>query len=240
MIYVLAVIAGIIGAVVGWGITAMLAAWIAGLFGMSDFEGARGMFAAFFVGPMGGFLSMVGSIWMTFRIGKGPAPWAATFARVAAVLAAIALLVTCGIWVRLQTIDTYTNSVPPFLAFEIGIPVAIPVPQPAEMRVELHTDKNVGEGLLADHWSAQDDRNVLAGSVSLDFKTSARLLVVASPGQPTRLFRLALSRDPPSTATMGPWHKADHVDIAGESGPRAAPADDPVEIRYRVRRAGED
>jgi len=241
MIYFVAVLAGIVGAVVGWCVAALAGAWIAGLFGMSDFEGGRGMFAAFFVGPIGGLLAMVGSVWITFRIGKGAQPITAMVARIAAVLACIALLVAAAIEVRLYTLDTYTSSLPPFLEFEIGLPISMRMPSPSELRVELHTDKNVGEGLLSDHWLLErDGRNVLAGSVPLAFKTSSRFLVLSYPDEPTHLFRLPLSRDPDSSAAMGAWHRPDHIDIAGERAPRAAPADDPFEIRYRVRRAGEE
>jgi hypothetical protein len=74
----------------------------------------------------------------------------------------------------------------------------------------------------------------------LAFKTSARLLVVSWSDQPTRLFKLSLSRDPRSTATRGAWQRPEYIDDAGAAQPRPAPADDPLEIRYRVRRAGEE
>jgi len=241
MIYVLAVIAGIVGAVVGWFLTAGVAAWIAALFGMSDFEGARGMFAAFVAGPIGALIFMVAAIWIVLRRGAGYLPLGSMMGRLAGVLMAIAMLVAAGIWIRLHTIDTYTNSLPPTLEFEVRVPDKMTVPAPQALRVELHTDRNVGEGLLAEQWLATaDGRYVIAGSVPLAFKTASRLLVVTWPEQPTRLFRLRLSRDPSSTRSMGDWQRANHVDVGGEGGLRAAPADDPVEVRYRVRRAGED
>jgi len=55
-----------------------------------------------------------------------------------------------------------------------------------------------------------------------------------------RLFRLPLSRDPASTAALGSWARPDHVDDPGPAQPVAAPPDDPVELRYRIRRAGEE
>jgi hypothetical protein len=99
----------------------------------------------------------------------------------------------------------------------------------------------VGDAWFADPWlRAEDDHQVITGGVSLDFKTSSRLLVLALPGQPTRLFRLRLARDPSSTAAMSEWHRPDHLDDHAHPQPVAAPPDDPVELRYRVRRAGED
>jgi len=241
VIYLLAVIAGIVGAVAGWFVTAGVSAWVAGLFGMSDFEGGRGMFAAFVVGPVGGLIAMVGSAWLVLRLGKGAVPLGWMLLRLAIVLAAIAGLVGAGIALRLYTLDTYTNTLPPTLEFEIRIPAAMPVPDPSALRVEVHTDKNVGEGDLADHWSpGEGDRRVITGRVPLAFKTSSRLLVVFLPDQPTRLFKLPLARDPDSTKTLSAWRRPDDIDAPGEDQPRAAPADDPVEMRYRVSRAGED
>jgi hypothetical protein len=67
MFYVLAIVAGIVGAVVGWFITSVVALWLAGLCGMSDFEGGRAMFAFFAVGPPGGLIAMVASAWLVQR-----------------------------------------------------------------------------------------------------------------------------------------------------------------------------
>jgi hypothetical protein len=150
-------------------------------------------------------------------------------------------VVAAGIAVRFYTIDVYTDTLPPNLEFEIRVPAKAAVPDRAQLRVELHTDRNVGDGQVFDDWSPADGGyRVIKGAVPLAFKTSSRLLVVRFPDQPTRLFRLPLSRDPSSTPDLGSWNRADHVDVAGEGAPRKAPADDPVEIRYRVRRAGED
>jgi len=241
MIFLLAVLAAVVGAVLGYVVTATVAVAIAGLFGMSDFEGGRGMFGAFVAGPVGGLAAMVSSAWIALRIGYGPAPLATTLARVGAVIASIALLVTAAILVRLHTLDVYTNTLPPTLEFEIRVPEAMAVPDPSALRVELHTDKNIGEGQLFDDWSPTGDgHRAIRGSVPLAFKTWSRLLVVPFPDQPTRLFKLPLSRDPSSTATASEWQRATFVDVAGEQQPRSAPADDPVEIRYRVRRADED
>lgn len=241
MLYVLAVLAGIVGAVAGWLVTGAVTAWIAGLYGISDFEGGRAMVAFLGVGPIGGLISMVVSAWLVLRVGKGRVSRGRTLARLGLVLGGIAALVGTGIWVRLYTLDTYTNTLPPTLEFEIRVPAAMPVPDPSALRIELHTDKNVGESQLADRWlSAADDHKVIAGSVPLAFKTSSRLLVVFLPDQPTRLFRLPLSRDPQSTRTLGPWRRPEHIDVRGEDQPRAAPADDPIEMCYRIRRAGED
>jgi hypothetical protein len=239
VIYLLALLAGIVGAVVGWFLTAVVALTIAGFYDMTDFEGARGMFAFLFAGPLGGLASMIASVWIVLRVGKGRAPLARTLVQVGSVLGAIALLVTGGILLRLYTLDTYTDTLPPLLEFEVRLPAEVTVEDRANVRVELHTDKNVADS-QAHTWSAAENgAEVLAGLVSLDFKTTSRLLVVSMPGQPTRLFALRLARDPDASASLSPWAKPDHLDAAGDEAPRPASPDDPVEIRYRVRRPGD-
>jgi len=241
MRYVVAVLGGIVGAVAGWLVSAAAAVWIAGWCGMSDFEGGRGMFAAFVVGPVGGLLGMVGAAWAVLRAGERRAPFGRTVGRVAAVLGIIGLLIAAAIGLRLATLDTYTNEAPPRLEFELRLPAGVAAPDPTALRVELQTDKNVSPGQLDDAWIAADGgAHVITGSASLDFKTSGRVLVVGLPGQPARLFRLRLSRDPETTAAPGPWRRADHLDTPAEAQPRPAPADDPLELRARVRRAGDE
>ena len=241
MLYVWALIAGMAGAVAGWFVTGALAAWIAGLFGMSDFEGGRGMFAFLVVGPLGGLIVMLLTIWGVLRVGKGRARLGPTLGRIALVVAGIAAVVGAGIGLRLMTIETYANEAAPTLEFEIRVPASLPLPDRSGVRVELHTDQNVGESYFADPWLRADgDHQVIAGGVPLMLKTSSRMLVVSLPGQPTRLFRLGLSRNPGSTPTLGKWRRPDFIDAPNFDQPHAAPADDPVELRQRVRRAGEE
>ena len=168
MIWLVAIVSGLVAAVAGWFATGALAVWITGLYGMSDFEGQRGMFAFFAVGPIGGLLAMIATVWLVLRIGKGRAPLGRSLARVGTVLAGIAAVVAAAIGVRFLSIDTYTNELPPNLEFEIRIPAAIAVADRAQVEVELHTDKNVGESVFFDPWLRPDgDRRVIAGTVPL-------------------------------------------------------------------------
>lgn len=237
MTYLWALLAGMAGAVAGWFATAVVALWIAGLCGMSDFEGGRGMFAFFGVGPLGGLVGMIGAAWLVLRGGFGPLPIGRVLPRLAAVLAGIAALVAGGVWLRLATLDTYTDSLPPRLEFELRVPAALAGDAPAGVEVELDTDKNVMPALLDDAWRDDGAMRVVAGSVSLDFKTTSRLLVVSLPDQPRRLFRLRLARDPDSTPALGNWRPPDFTDASSDAQPRPAPADDPIALRVRVRRA---
>lgn len=239
MIYLLAFLAGIVAAVVGWFVTGAVAVVVAGWYGMSDFEGGRGMFAFLGVGPIGGLICMLAAIWIVLRVGQGAAPLGRSLAQVAGILGAIALAVGAAIAIRLATLDVYTNSLPPTLEFEIRVPAVMATVNPSQLSVELHTAKNVGVGSLSDHWQpAEDGKMMLAGNVEMAFKTSGRFLVLKMPEQPVRLFRLPFSRDPASMPSFGGWTRPRFID-AGEQ-PVDAPEDDPVEARYRVRRAGED
>jgi hypothetical protein len=241
VIYLAAAAAGLVAAVLGWLVTGVATVWITGVFGMSDFEGQRGMFAFLAIGPLGGIAAMVTAIWLVVRAGRGRAALGPALARTGAVVAGLVALAAAAVGVRFLTLDTYTNELPPNLEFEVRLPAANAVADRGDVTVELHTDRNVGDGVLTDPWSRiEDGRQVIAGVVPLAFKTSSRLLVVTVPGGRTRLFRLPLSRDPASTAELGAWRHADHVHDAGQDQPVAAPKDDPVEIRYRVRRAGEE
>ncbi len=241
MIYLLAAGAGIVAAVVGWFVTGAVTVWIAGLFGVSDFEGARGMFGFLAVGPIGGLASMIGAVWLVLRRRPGQAPIGAMLGRVGLVLAGIVALVGAAIGVRFLTLDTYTDELPPTLEFEIRLPAPLAVADRKRVNVELHTDRNVGESIFTDPWSRMESGSqIVAGLVPLAFKTSGRLLVLELAGEPTRLFRLRLSRNPSSTPALGAWQHADFVDRPEAGQPVAAPKDDPVELRYRIRRAGED
>lgn len=233
MIYFGAALAGIAGAGLGWLLAGAVALWIAGLCGMGDFEGARGMFAFLAVGPLGGLAGMVAAAWLVLRHRLGPLPRGGLLLRLLAVLAGIAALAAAGIWLRLASLDTYTDRLPPRLDFEVRVPAAMAA-RPAEVAVALDTDRNVADAILADAWRDDGGRRILTGSVGLDFKTASRLLVVTLPGQPRRLFRLRLRRDPAPTAALGAWQPPDFIDDPRAAQPQAASPGDPVALRYRV------
>ena len=66
-----AVIGGIVGLLVGYFAVAFLSSIVMGWAGVSDFEGGRGMGAAFVFGPLGGLLGLAGGIWLGLRRGLG-------------------------------------------------------------------------------------------------------------------------------------------------------------------------
>lgn len=237
MRYALAALAGVAGAIAGWAIAGGVALGLAGLAGMSDFEGGRGMFAFLGIGPLGGLLGMIAAVWWALRRGQPSVPRGRLAARTAAVLAAIAGLTGVGLWLWAASGDTYTDRLPPTLEFELRVPASV---DPRGVEVELHTDRNVGERVQPETASADAAGRILAGRVALAFKTSSRLLVVSVAGEPRRLFALRLARDPASTPALGDWQPPQFLDDPGDAQPRQAPAGDPFALRYRVRRAGED
>ena len=219
----------------------VLTVWIAGLYGVSDFEGERGMLAFLGIGPIGGLVSMVAAVWLVLRSGSGAAPIGQTLAQVGAVLLGIAGVVGAGIWVRLATVDSHTDQLPPQLEFEVRLPSHMAVADRSAIKIALNTDRNVADAVFVDPWArTEDGHQLIAGVVELALKTSSRLLVVSLPDHTDRLFRLPLSRDPGSTSALGDWHRPDHIATQGDPDVRAAAKDDPVELRFRVRRAGAD
>jgi hypothetical protein len=138
------------------------------------------------------------------------------------------------------TVDTYTDELPPRLEFEVRLPARLAVADRSALRVALNTDRNVDEAVFFDPWArTEGEHQLVGGVVALAFKTSSRLLVVSLPDRTDRIFRLQLARDPDSSAALGDWHRPDHIATQGDAEVRPAAKDDPVELRYRVRRAGE-
>ena len=79
-------------------------------------------------------------------------------------------------------------------------------------QVELVTDRNQKlarmQAALASDTSG---RTVMRGSVTLDYRTTDRVVVLNLPGQPQRLFKLRLAANPGHSDQFGPWHLADRV-----------------------------
>jgi hypothetical protein len=124
------------------------------------------------------------------------------------------------------------NPTKPAVEFEIRLPRAA-LTAITDTQIELRTDRNQKLAQLQDALAATaDGRSVLRGSVTLDYRTTERVMVLNLPGQAQRQFRLRLAANP-SPSPFGPWHLAD--DVAASKGD-AAPAEshDAFAIRYRV------
>jgi hypothetical protein len=237
MTYVLAIIAGALGAALGWAAAAALTIVLGQLFGASDFEGALALTAVWGVGPIGGLVGLIGGIWLTLLWG-GHRTLPALVLRLPLVVFAVVALAAGGLWMMYELRPTLgtSSSGPPRLDFEIRLPPGVALPErPTRIEVQLNTERNRMPGQVFDGRTSRDgDRVVVSGSVELAYRSSWRLLdVVLGPGQPTYIFDLKLGARPGHMKAAGDWRRVDYVAV-GSGQPRVAKDSDTVEIRYRV------
>ena len=124
------------------------------------------------------------------------------------------------------------NPAKPAVEFEIRLPKAA-LDSVSETQVELVTDRNQKLAQMqAAPGSDHNGRAVIRGSVTLDYRTTDRVVVLHLPGQPQRLFKLRLAANPGHSDQFGPWHLVDR--IASPGGEVAREFNDAFAIRYRV------
>ena len=125
------------------------------------------------------------------------------------------------------------NPAKPAVEFEIRLPKAV-LTTAADTQVELWTDRNQKlakvEGALA---STDDGRSLLRGTVTLDYRTTERVMVLNLPGQAQSMFRLRLPASPSHSSQFGPWHLADGI-VPVDGGTVTSEIHDAFAIRYRV------
>ncbi|NOJ40808.1 acriflavin resistance protein [Bradyrhizobium sp. WSM 1791] len=123
------------------------------------------------------------------------------------------------------------NPAKPAVEFEIRLPKAT-LTTAADIQIELLTDRNQKlakiEGALA---SAPDGRSILRGTVTLDYRTTERMMVL--PGWAQSTFRLRLPASPLRSDQFGPWHLADGI-VPVNGGTVTTEIHDTFAIRYRV------
>jgi len=233
MTLLLSLLAGIAGTAIGWIAAAALTLALGGLFGVSDFEGGRGMLAIWGIGPLGGLAGVMAGIVLVLRkrggFSLGGIAW-----RLPLVIAGIVALVSFGLWWVYETRPVLNTSGPALrLAFEVRLPPGVPAAD--GVKAELHTEKNKMPGLVSrDAPRTEDGRAVLTGSVELYYRSGWRLLEIRMPGQLDRIFKLNLPSSPRRSTQMTGWQKADFIAEPGLSQPRKAGPDEAFEIRYRV------
>ncbi len=124
------------------------------------------------------------------------------------------------------------NPAKPAVEFEIRLP-KVALAAGSGTQVELVTDRNQKlarmQAALA---SDPNGRAVIRGSVTLDYRTTDRVVVLHLPGQPQRLFKLRLAANPGHSDRFGPWHLVDRVVLPGRESAREL--NDAFAIRYRV------
>jgi hypothetical protein len=80
-----------------------------------------------------------------------------------------------------------------------------------------------------------DGRSILRGTVTLDYRTTERMMVLNLPGQGQSTFRLRLPASPSHSDQFGPWHLADGI-VPANGGTVTSRAHDAFAIRYRADR----
>jgi hypothetical protein len=230
MTYIIALLAGIVGAGAG----TLIAAYVAG-----TPHGAMHSLLSL-SGPLliGTMLGLVAGVAAAFRLhGKHKRFWPLAV-RTTAVVATLAVVAVGGLRARQAALDYLGINHPlPRLDFQIRLPSEATVPQNrSEIQIALHTDRNQTLATLAPAWLHYDgDRPVLTGQVTLYFRTTQRNLVLSLPGEAQRVFLLRLAGHPSRTETFGVWRPIDFIDDPRLGPPRPASSDDDFDIRYRVR-----
>jgi len=125
------------------------------------------------------------------------------------------------------------NPAKPAVEFEIRLPKAV-LTTAADTQVELLTDRNqklakIQEALA----STADGRNILRGTVTLDHRTTERVILLNLPGRAQSTFRLRLPASPSHSGQFGPWHLADGI-VPANGGTVTSELHNAFAIRYRV------
>lgn len=103
----------------------------------------------------------------------------------------------------------------------------------ADTQIELRTDRNQKLAQVTDALaSTADGRSVLRGTVTLDYRTTERTMVLNLPGQAQRQFRLRLAASPSPSLQFSPWHLADGIAASADNA--STETNDAFAIRYRV------
>lgn len=241
MTFLLTFVATLIGGAAGFAAGAAIGAAAAGIFGMSNFEGAAGYFVIFLCGPLGALIGMIGgAVWMLWR--RGVRSFGAIAGRFVLIVAGIAAITGGGLYLAYELRDHVNpNGAAPQLAFEVRLPPGMAPPTDRHATFQLHTSKNRMPGFLDEAPPRrEDDRAVISGFVEMYFRTSQRVLVMTLPDKTDVLFQIRLSGVPKHSKDFGPWQRVDHITRPGsEQAVRPGPAD-AYEIRYRAVWAGED
>jgi hypothetical protein len=151
-----------------------------------------------------------------------------------ATLAAFALVAFVAYDMR-QATFTYLGINPskPAVEFEIRLPTAV-LSAGSETQVELHTDRNQTLAQMSPALDSSDGHSVLRGAVTLDYRTTERVVVLNLAGQAQCEFKLRLSADPSRSDQFGPWHLVDRIASPTTGEVVGGPSHDAFAIRYRV------
>jgi len=124
------------------------------------------------------------------------------------------------------------NPSKPAVEFEIRLPKAA-LSAISDAQVELRTDRNQKLAQVLGALDSSDGLSVLKGSVTLDYRTTDRVVVVNLPGHAQCEFKLRLAANPSRSGQFSPWHLADRV-ASPTTGDEDTASHDAFAIRYRV------
>lgn len=125
------------------------------------------------------------------------------------------------------------NPAKPAVEFEIRLPKGT-LTTAADSQIELLTDRNQKLAKLQETLASTDDgRSILRGTVTLDYRTTERVMLLNLPGQAQSIFRLRLPASPTRSQGFGPWHLADGI-VPVSGGTVTTEIHDTFAIRYRV------
>ena len=227
MLYIISILAGVLGALISWAAAAMIAA-----------STSSDNVAAFIViGPLAAIAGFITAVAFTIAV-KGEVHTVRGIAvRSFSVILMTGALATGGYGLR-TTVLSHMGMMAkaPAVEFEIRLPKAASAADlKREAQVELLTDQNqtlarIDDGLLA----TEDGRAVLRGSVPLKFRTAERMVVLSLPGEAQRAFKLRLPANPSPSDEFGPWHMVDRVMSGTRTETARSIPDDTFAIRYRV------
>lgn len=238
-----AIVGGVLGLLVGYFGAALLSSVVMGWYGVSDFEGGRGMAAAFLFGPAGGLLGLIGGIWLGLRLGgKQPAGKALRGAGIA--LLAIVAIAAAGLAIQYYSVPHRLeyDQAGASLEFELRTPSSFALPDDlAAIEVSLDTDLNQQPASWNDPAQRQEGAwKILAGTVELYYRTSQRLLVFKFPDGRDRIFRPDLGAKPEPVQEWSAWQAVTFVGLPNQPQTVKPGPEDPLELRYRVRVWGGD
>jgi hypothetical protein len=125
------------------------------------------------------------------------------------------------------------NPSKPAVEFEIRLPKAS-LSAVADTQVELLTDRNQKLAQVEDALApTADGRSILKGTVTLDYRTTSRVVLLNLPGQGRRQFKLRLPASPTHSDQFSPWHLADGI-VPAKGDANTPETHDAFAIRYRV------
>jgi hypothetical protein len=229
MAFLIAIVAGLIGAAAGWAAGNALESVTADVRAMlPDIDLLRRAVDVINPQVIGIGAGLLIPAWLTFRLYGGHRTVPALAWRSLVVVAAVVGFGAATLRVGAVVFDQFgMNAGAPQVAFEIRLPPgAKPPANPADLQIEFQTDKNQMI-VSAPDVLREGERMVLRGSVPILFRTKERIIVLSLPGEPVRMFKLRLSEAPARHGNFGPWQEAE---LAGRTQRDLAD----IAIRYRV------